>query len=706
MKIKYLWILVFLCTLSLQAQKKYIVEMTSSSELPEFEELNGVQNYIGKKEKEMAFFNKKRNFKIYRFNEYSKRENVLKFIIIDAENEDFVKQLLKEFPSKYLVYEDITDRWEPELLYDELPKNGKRSFEKINKSSKLVHPLINNVAVNAPPYEPNDYLTIPDSLTDRFDFNVFDRNDLNYLDAPKAWGILGGGGDPDIIIGISDAKVDDELPDLNNKVDFINYTYGHLPVDINILERVHGTSVAGVAAAAGDNNDSSLGVCYDCNMRATNHGYANLTALAQSGVPVINMSWAYKSSLNPKQYATTSFGTASNNTIREIIDDYGTILVAGAGNYQTYNLFTGQNLPSYGYPASFDNVISVSSVHYRRDLAAPSTYNHCNTGNPIKFYIKGAWASALDVSGIDPVPIFGGCAGGWTPPTPFNNYEMGHTYNENVDIVAAGYGILSLVGTAYGYHPSGKYLGGTSMAAPLVTGTIGLMLSRDKCLNYDEVNDILKLSANSVEYLTFNSWNFGKMGGGSLQIGDAVQFVDEMNKWDGCVVIMEQTFNRFDLSALRIRNNLVIRETGFIENSVAYFKAENEIVLGNNTLIEPNSNGSFLIEIEEYPISLECSIRKPKLSFENKKDAKPIIEQVFVKVYPNPTSNILNVASEEKIASYTLCNAKGVIVIQNRFKSQGKKEFNFMTDRLPTGIYFLNIRLVNGEQIKKTVIKD
>ena len=698
----------------MSAQKKYILKMTSSTNLPSFKIVNGKQTYIGDDEAEARFFSSRENFKIYRFNKYSKRENVLRYMIVEAENSDFVMNLKSQFPSKYLTYQDITD---------DIPKLMSNGNDEIVTRKVLLENLNEaNNTLFAPPYFPNDYDdTVDVEDEDPLDFETHDRNELKYLGAPKAWGIIGGG-DSDIIIGLSDGKIHDTLPDFIGKVDFINYSYQDTPFNPNFLASHHGTSVAALAAATGDNNEASLGICYNCKIRATNYnnfvdsngevttGYENLTALAQTGVPIINMSWRHPSILKPQEYIDTDIGDARNNTIQEIVEDYGTILVAGAGNESFYNLNTGQHSqPSYGYPASFENVISVSNIHHRRDIETAPPYTACNpTGPPdiLKFQIKGAWSYGINANTL--LPTFYGCAGGvYDPPSNPTNHEIGPTFNEHVDIVSPGNGVFNYVRISFPYYEENditKYGGGTSSGTPLVSGTIGLMLSRDKCLKYYEVDDILKLTSSSVEYLPFNSWNFGKMGGGALQTGNAVQFVDEMNKTDGNAEVFDQTFSRFDLRAKRIKNNLTIRNTKFIENSFAWFKAENEINLIENTLIEPNSNGSFLIEIEEFPVVMDCR-KSNGLNFNESESAKTNVKNT-IKAYPNPSSGSMTIESELAIQSYMVSNPIGRTFSNDQFRNNGLKTFTIDLSGLPTGIYFLSLKLANGTLETKTIIKD
>lgn len=69
----------------------------------------------------------------------------------------------------------------------------------------------------------------------------------------------------------------------------------------------------------------------------------------------------------------------------------------------------------------------------------------------------------------------------------------GHAHNANVDLCAPSLNVTTL-NTNNGYH--GGW--GTSFAAPLVSGTIGLMLSVNPCLTPSDVENILKLTADPI----------------------------------------------------------------------------------------------------------------------------------------------------------------------------------------------------------------
>lgn len=91
-----------------------------------------------------------------------------------------------------------------------------------------------------------------------------------------------------------------------------------------------------------------------------------------------------------------------------------------------------------------------------------------------------------------------------------------HQHNSKVDLVAPGYGVP--ISPATGWY---LQLSGTSFAAPFVTGTIALMLSKNPCLTNGEIESILKSTAKDIH--TLNPNYVGLIGSGRLDSKRAVE---------------------------------------------------------------------------------------------------------------------------------------------------------------------------------------
>ena len=168
-------------------------------------------------------------------------------------------------------------------------------------------------------------------------------------------------------------------------------------------------------------------------------------------------------------------GCSLNNYCQSVIDEIyenGTIMVAAAGNGGTCGGAT-----MIVYPAAYNHVISVTSI------GADSKHEKLNAAGAI----------------------------------------VTHQHNMYVDIAAPGY-TVPLIG------PTGTagFSNGTSFASPLVTGTIGLMLAVNPCLNAEDVEYILKETATDISALNPN-YN-GIIGAGLLNAQAAVLMAQNFQK--------------------------------------------------------------------------------------------------------------------------------------------------------------------------------
>lgn len=170
-------------------------------------------------------------------------------------------------------------------------------------------------------------------------------------------------------------------------------------------------------------------------------------------------------------------GCDYSSYVQSVIDEVyanGTILVAAAGNGGTCG--GPSNLV---YPAAHDHVISVSSV-------GPLDNHERSIGDP----------------------------------------SATHQHNSSVDICAPGYDV-AITGSAGSYVTAN----GTSFAAPYVSGTIGLMLSLQPCLTFENVLEILTQSAVNID--AQNPSYIGLLGAGRLNANGALALTDEFTCTNG-----------------------------------------------------------------------------------------------------------------------------------------------------------------------------
>lgn len=280
---------------------------------------------------------------------------------------------------------------------------------------------------------------------------------LSKANFPAAWDRTTGAGAQ---IGIIDSEFDTQHPDLQAKVrnpyntanGTPNYHTGNVrAADTDSAAVLHGTHVAGIAAASTDNGLGVSGGGFDAtfvpvriNTSFTPGGgnpvdaqfVGDLTEalgyMATQSVGVINM----------------SLGTTRNHPPLEAaiqaVRAKGITVVASAGNFQESN----PNAPIY--PASYPGVVAVANTQ-SNDTVAPSSSN-------------GNW---VDVA-----------APGTNILSTWDQRNSQGSFPNN-DI---GYNVIS----------------GTSMASPLVAGLVALMKAVRPDLTPDEVETILKGTARDL----------------------------------------------------------------------------------------------------------------------------------------------------------------------------------------------------------------
>jgi thermitase len=199
----------------------------------------------------------------------------------------------------------------------------------------------------------------------------------------------------------------------------------------------HGTNVAGIALASGNNTIGYAGVNWNAKVMIckaldeNNSGsYAAMAGAiyyaVDNGAKVINMSIG---------------GSGNSTTLSDAIDycyNNGVILVACMMNFN--------NSVTY-YPAGYDKTIAVGS-----------TDPNDKRSNP--FF----WSST-----------------------------SGSNFGSHIDLVAPGNYMYGLSYNSDTYY--GSYWGGTSQATPLVTGVVSLLLSQNPTLTFEEIRTILRDSA-------------------------------------------------------------------------------------------------------------------------------------------------------------------------------------------------------------------
>lgn len=418
-------------------------------------------------------------------------------------------------------------------------------------------------------FEPNDY-GLTSTIGDSKGFKV-NLDYLDFLGLPKAWYYTTG--DKNTFIGISDGTVDATNIEFKGKTTEFKKTYE---------VKGHGSSVASIAAGQGDNGYGVPGVCYDCGIYATNFGNSRsltmLKELSDAGAKVINCSW---------------LSTYSSPKVQEEVNEMlknGTIIVAAAGN-KPWNKTLGNQ---FYYPASYENVISVSSGMYKYDRIEDNIIL-LDSGEYYAENIKGHVGRTMGFENNDP------------KKTPKIWPISITTLNEDVDILAPSVGILQFANTVKRNEISYIPFEATSPSTPLVTGTIGLMFSLYPCLPADEVESILKMTSMNIDDIEVNKPYEGMYGAGILNTGRAVEMVFDMFAEKEPVKIENQRFSRWDFKLTSI-SDVLMQNQKFTENSTLNLTSKKRIVISENTVLKPNSNGKIHLKIDP-SLKKECELQ-------------------------------------------------------------------------------------------------
>ncbi|WP_374031843.1 S8 family peptidase [Bdellovibrio bacteriovorus] len=309
--------------------------------------------------------------------------------------------------------------------------------------------------------------------------------DLNLLQTWTA-GLTGNG----IKIVISDDGVQDAHPDLKdnflygvskNYHNAAPYTSSNAPPSSS--DDNHGTSVAGLAAAVGDNGVGSKGVAYKAKLLAYNflstgvsQTYSRMAEQLSGGYDVYNMSWGNSQNYLPDPVA--AWETALLNGVLNGRSGKGSIYVKSAGNdflveckgsTDTYCIGNSNLDPDNSTPYT----ILVTALNSTGDAASYSSVG------------SNVWISSFGGESGDDSPAMvttdrTGCSAGYAQTSISGKveFERGNNGNSNCNYTTT--------------------FNGTSSAAPVLTGAIALLLEANPNLNWRDVKYILAKTAVQV----------------------------------------------------------------------------------------------------------------------------------------------------------------------------------------------------------------
>lgn len=486
-----------------------------------------------------------------------------------------------------------------------------------------------------PLYMPND-----------FGSGNFEQTELTFINAQQAWDITTG--NPNVKIGNTESAYTNH-EDLINKV--INMTGSS-------LWAVHGTQVAVVAAGDTDNSAGIASIGFNTGIITNNNGYGALLPLANAGARAINMSWG-GCTTNPN-----GGGTYAQTLINQV-SEMGVVLIAAAGNGWASCGSFGPT--AYYFPASFDNVISVTGIGHQ---------NPANSTSP-------GLGNRKDI--LENYSINGGATQ--------HGQIYTHQYNHLVDLNAPGMDIVLPRESGGQLVPNQYYkTHGSSFSSPMTMGVVGLMFDVNPCLYPKEVESVLKLASIKNDTIPLNLPYLNKIGSGRLNAFESVKISKDMHLPNGIVELNNKVVNKWKY--VLKSNPFIIKMNNFraIEESSLDFQASNYIEIENSDLNPQNSAFSDL-KIKDYiscnNLSISNSTKEDNIRSKSSKKLDNDVDEI--KLYPNPNNGIFSIVSNfenHELVKIEIYDLTGKRVFENSFIGS-RYEFNL--SYLKSGQYIVEM---------------
>lgn len=322
------------------------------------------------------------------------------------------------------------------------------------------------------------------------------------LNVRSAWPIARGKG---ISIGVVDDGIQTTHPDLEESTkgqphhDYVkNVSHVDTPPPINGF---HGTNVAGISAARGDNNIGISGVAPDANLTsllifgsesfefASDINLARLFRHETHRVQVQNHSWASGTEVlsGPGRLVSQSI----TNAVRLGRNTLGAIIVRSAGNFRD---------PSPGHPGNGN----VNDDRYPSDPHVITVAASDRDGKATSYSSPGA-------------PILVAAPSGDSVGSDEGEDTPGIMTTDLVGVAGANPARSSAGRPDYSFGSSA--FDGTSASAPEIAGLAALILSARSDLHYRDVQQILAMSAKQ-HYDDPHT----QLNGGGFEVNDNVGF--------------------------------------------------------------------------------------------------------------------------------------------------------------------------------------
>ncbi len=136
-----------------------------------------------------------------------------------------------------------------------------------------------------------------------------------------------------------------------------------------------------------------------------------------------------------------------------------------------------------------------------------------------------------------------------------------------------------------------------------------------------------------------------------------------------------------------------------IVNNIHHDVIDDDLIRGTNScfFISPINHGN--VEVDEGVINCGAPIASVNNSKPNE-----IIDSM-IRIYPNPSSELVNIESKESLESLTIRRYDGVIVKSMKITDAQQSTIQYAIDDLPKGVYFIIVETVSNTFTRQIVKK-
>jgi subtilisin family serine protease len=302
---------------------------------------------------------------------------------------------------------------------------------------------------------------------------------------------------------------EDLQPNFKSELSWSFRTRTHSPKpDLSSSVPFHGTAVAGIIAAA-QNGKGVMGIAPRANLGGADYidmniyGTRGTIFAAYGGAPWSSQAHIFNASFGDARWATpypTASDTAALQGLRKLRDGKGAVFVKAAGNeYDSINPFVGLCETS-----QYSCVNPVNNTHtLEPNVVVAAALNAQGSASTYSSAGSVIWVTGMGGE-MGNNGDYGQDASRWhdlSGPNIFTTDISGCIHGESHTGANSSFlrGQTERDGTPDNPNCDYAYMGGTSSAAPTISGVAALVLGANPELTWRDVRDILRLSARKVD---------------------------------------------------------------------------------------------------------------------------------------------------------------------------------------------------------------